>query len=111
MRILQPAVGPGPLQRGQARAVDGLRRVRRGPGYERRPGHADRVHRDLDRLDGAFVALPRVIRVPLRARDGSVRAWALLDEQDAHLAEQRWCLDGDGYAVRTVHRPGQTKRM
>ena len=31
-----------------------------------------------------------VIRIPLRARDGSVRAWAIVDREDADLAELRW---------------------
>lgn len=46
-------------------------------------------------------------RIPLRARDGSVRAYALIDAADAEWAAQwRWCLDGDGYAVRsTGHGP------
>jgi AP2 domain len=44
-------------------------------------------------------------RIPLRARDGSVRAWALVDDADfAWLNQWRWCLDSDGYAVRTTPR-------
>lgn len=43
---------------------------------------------------------PDYIRIPLRRRDGSVRAYALIDVGDAHLAEHRWCLSSDGYAVR-----------
>ena len=43
-----------------------------------------------------------VIRIPLRARDGSVRAWAIVDREDADLAELRWSyLSQFGYAVRT----------
>ena len=30
------------------------------------------------------------IRIPLRARDGSVRAWAIVDREDADLAELGW---------------------
>lgn len=41
------------------------------------------------------------VRIPLRARDGSVRAYALVDAADADFVNQwRWCLDGVGYAVR-----------
>lgn len=50
-----------------------------------------------------------VIRIPLRARDGSVRAWALVDRGDADLAEYRWNLHRDLYAQRTTskgHVPG-----
>lgn len=43
-------------------------------------------------------------RIPLRARDGSVRAYALIDAADAEWAAQwRWSLDSDGYAVRTEY--------
>lgn len=42
-------------------------------------------------------------RIPLRAHDGSVRAYALIDAEDAEWAAQwRWCLDSDGYAVRST---------
>lgn len=43
-----------------------------------------------------------VIRIPLRARDGSVRAWAIVDREDADLAELCWGLGGDGYAQRCL---------
>lgn len=43
-----------------------------------------------------------VIRIPLRARDGSVRAWAIVDREDADLAELRWSVDREGYARRTT---------
>jgi hypothetical protein len=44
-------------------------------------------------------------RIPLRARDGSVRAWALVDLDDSDmLDEYRWFEVG-GYAART-QRPG-----
>ena len=43
-----------------------------------------------------------VIRIPLRSRDGSVRAWAIVDREDADLAELRWCYFSRlGYAART----------
>jgi hypothetical protein len=40
------------------------------------------------------------VTIPLRRRDGSVRAYALIDQEDAHLAEHRWCLNGKGYVIR-----------
>lgn len=46
--------------------------------------------------------------IPLRARDGSIRAHAIIDEQDAHLAEHRWHLAGrpnSRYVVRNI--PGE----
>jgi hypothetical protein len=40
-------------------------------------------------------------RIPLRARDGSVRAYAVVDAADVAFANQwTWRLDGDGYAKR-----------
>lgn len=41
------------------------------------------------------------VRIPLRRRDGTVRAYALVDEQDAGLAEHRWHL-GDRYVERNT---------
>lgn len=42
-----------------------------------------------------------MIEVPLRARDGSVRAVALIDDEDADLVlTHRWCLTAKGYAER-----------
>lgn len=43
-----------------------------------------------------------VIRIPLRSRDGSVRAWAIVDREDADLAELVWKLGSKGYAQRTT---------
>lgn len=48
-----------------------------------------------------------VIRIPLRSRDGSVRAWAIVDREDEDLAELVWFLNGCGYAGRNV-RPANT---
>jgi hypothetical protein len=53
-----------------------------------------------------------VRKIPLRARDGTVRAYALIDDEDydtvtARLrgnGEVRWSLDSDGYAVRSTWR-------
>lgn len=42
-------------------------------------------------------------RIPLRARDGSVRAYVTVDATDANWVNQwRWCLSAQGYAVRGV---------
>ena|SRR5436190_1488974 len=41
------------------------------------------------------------VRIPLRARDGSVRAYALIDAADAELVNQwRWHMNSNGYAAR-----------
>jgi hypothetical protein len=40
------------------------------------------------------------VRVPLRKQDGSLAGYALIDEQDASLAELRWHLGSGGYARR-----------
>jgi hypothetical protein len=53
-----------------------------------------------------------VIKIPLRARDGSIRAYAIIDPQDAHLADHRWCLSTWGYAVRSLPKePGQRRGL
>lgn len=45
------------------------------------------------------------VRIPLRARDGSVRAYALVDAADADWVNQRrWFLGTHGYAVRNHTR-------
>ena len=46
------------------------------------------------------------IRIPLRARDGSVRAWAVVSPEDADLANKKWSLGAGGYAVRSQYVPG-----
>lgn len=48
-----------------------------------------------------------MIQVPLRAKDGSVRAYALIDDIDEPLMANRWSLGGKGYAVRTVRFDGR----
>jgi len=40
------------------------------------------------------------VRIPLRRRDGTVVAHALVSPEDAHLAERRWHRDNRGYARR-----------
>lgn len=43
-------------------------------------------------------------KIPLRARNGSVRAWALVDDADFELVGLlRWCLPGNGYPSRTIN--------
>lgn len=53
--------------------------------------------------------MPPVVEIPLRGRDGSVRAVAIVDEADAHLAQHRWCLSTKGYVTRLVG--GRTNRI
>ena len=52
-------------------------------------------------------------RIPLRARDESIRAYAIVDAADAERVNQwRWSLDSDGYAVRTEYvGPGKSVRL
>lgn len=50
--------------------------------------------------------------IPLRAMDGSIRAYAIVDEADATWADQwRWCRDASGYAVRTTRIDGRTRTV
>lgn len=49
-------------------------------------------------------------RIPLRARDGSVRAYAIVDDADfEHLSERRWSLAHNGYAVRGERHGGRQR--
>ena len=48
-----------------------------------------------------------MIEVPLRSRDGTVRAVALIDEVDAWALETRWSLDSYGYAKRQIIHGGR----
>jgi HNH endonuclease len=43
--------------------------------------------------------------VPLRRRDGTLCAHAIIDRTDARLAEQRWSLFPIGYVGRSTHAP------
>jgi hypothetical protein len=48
---------------------------------------------------------PTVVKVPLRARTGEVRAYALVDaEMAVEALAYRWCLLGAGYACRKSPR-------
>ncbi len=50
------------------------------------------------------------IEIPLRRRDGSVRAVALIDAVDAHLAQHTWHL-GDRYVERNRPGPKRTPKI
>ena len=51
------------------------------------------------------------VQIPLRARDGSVKAYVTVDKEDAEWLNQwRWCLNGFGYARRNQKRKGQPQR-
>lgn len=50
------------------------------------------------------------VEIPLRARDGTIRAVALVDDQDAYLAEHRWSLHSEGYVCRTARSGDGTYR-
>ena len=51
-----------------------------------------------------------IVRIPLRARDGSIRAYAIVDAADADWANQwRWCLNASGYAKRNEYLGGGGK--
>ena len=48
------------------------------------------------------------VRIPLRARDGSIRAYALVDTNDAEWINQwRWSLNSEGYARRGMSINGR----
>jgi hypothetical protein len=49
---------------------------------------------------------PGALLVPLGGRGGVVRAWAIIDECDAHLLEHRWHMEAAGYARRNVSAEG-----
>ena len=50
--------------------------------------------------------------IPLRRRDGSVRGYALVDDEDLErLNEFKWHLDEDGYARRNIFVEGKYKTI
>jgi hypothetical protein len=47
------------------------------------------------------------MKVPIYARDGSVKAEFLIDDEDAdRVCQWRWRLNPQGYVVRNFRRPG-----
>lgn len=52
-----------------------------------------------------------MVEIPLRARDGSIRATALVDDEDVALAERRWFLHSAGYAAANVTRGGRKSML
>lgn len=47
-------------------------------------------------------ALPVFVGIPLRDKAGNLKGWAIIDVDDAALiGRYRWCLDRDGYVVRS----------
>lgn len=61
--------------------------------------------RDTERGDLPMQSHDTSVRIPLRARDGSVRAYAIVDAADAEWVNQwRWHLSS-GYATRNVRVP------
>lgn len=72
-----------------ARKRDREKRIRK------RPELAERYRR----MDEAHAVAMETGRVPLLARDGSIRGWVVVDASDFdRLMEQHWCMDGNGYA-------------
>jgi hypothetical protein len=52
------------------------------------------------------------VLIPLRRRDGSVRAYAVVDAADADWVNQwRWSLNYNGYAVRTDRSEGRQRTI
>lgn len=51
------------------------------------------------------------VLIPLRARDGAVRAYAIVDAEDADFVNQwRWSLGSNGYVHRGTCRAGGVQR-
>jgi AP2 domain-containing protein len=47
-------------------------------------------------------------QIPLHAKDRSIRAHALVDDEDfEHLSQWQWSLNWKGYAVRSYRRDGK----
>lgn len=55
--------------------------------------------------------MPGAIRIPLRAADGAIRAYAIVDEADAGQAAHRWSWHGAGYAIRFVVSEGEQRGL
>src|SRR5689334_20624839 len=50
-----------------------------------------------------------MIRLPLRNRQGTVVAFATIDDVDAEQAQYRWHRNGNGYVTRTIYSGGGRK--
>lgn len=58
------------------------------------------------------MCLEDTVRIPLRARDGSVLAYTLIDAANVEWANQwRWCLSGAGYAARGDRSTGRFRMV
>jgi hypothetical protein len=58
-------------------------------------------HQELTLMRPDDTAPSGAVLIPLRAHDGSVRAYAIVDAEDAERVNQwRWSLDADGYVIR-----------
>lgn len=53
---------------------------------------------------------PQFFRIPLWAKDGTIRDYATVDPEDAHLAGHRWYMNNSGYAVRNEPIAGGKQR-
>ena len=52
------------------------------------------------------------VEIPLLARDGSLRAISIVDDEDAEHAAYRWQLDPNGYVARSLPRtPGGPRKQ
>lgn len=52
------------------------------------------------------------VHIPLRARDGSIRAYAVVDAADAEWVNRwRWSLSADGYAYRVTTADGRKRKV
>lgn len=48
------------------------------------------------------------VQIPLRAKDGRIRAYAVIDEEDAaEISRHTWYLDNQGYARRGIKENGR----
>lgn len=57
---------------------------------------------------GVALKTAGLTKIPLLARDGSVREYATVDEEYVDgLLERRWSLDSDGYAITSTHKAGR----
>ena len=69
------------------------------------PGIADVPELAQGQADGAEC------RIPLLGRKRSLRAWTVVDRQDASLRQWRWYLNGRGYAYRFEPLSGSRRQL